>query len=421
LSTEGAWRTDWDRRPPERLWVTHVGSGCASLAVVKGRLYTVGDDSVCCIDIANGDTIWRRPCGRANATPAVDGGRVFVYSNEGILSCFDAVDGRPHWRRDPRKEMGAAGPGRYGYAASPLVVDSRVLAPIRFGRDAGALVAFDTATGREIWRCPHAMHVAFPFWSSPVLGTLDGRETIVWLPGRDVLGIKPTDGSVLWEFAFKESDGFTRIEAGDTAVTPIIRGDRILAHHHPNYAEMRGYRENTFCIEVRDGSARLVWERSEDVMGWFHTPVALDGYAYAGREARGARLHCYDLADGTVQWTAYRYIADGRLHRPTPDTVDGRRERPVPAPGAAAHLKPSGSFMIAGNRLISWGNFAKHLAVLEVSPKGYRVLAHVDIDDAGKWVVPLLLDGRIYCRSDSGNIICLGVGERSAGFPAGEK
>lgn len=409
LSTQSNWRTDWALNPAGRLWMRRIGTGYATVAVVEGRVYTVGEDLLYCLDAASGDVVWQQPCGRANATPTVNGTRVFTYSNEGVLSCFDTADGRLHWQRDPRKDMGAAGPGRYGYAASPLAVRNLLLVPIRFSRDAGALVAFDTASGTETWRFAHAMHAAFPFWSSPVLGMIDGSETLVWLPGRDVVGLKPTDGCLLWEYKFSESAGFTRIPTGDTAATPVIWKDRVLAHHHPSYAEMRGYKENTFCIEIKAGAASLVWQRSEDTMCWFHTPVVLDGYAYAGRETHRARLHCYNLDDGNVEWTAYWYIADGRFHRPTPDTVDGRPERPRPVAGGPLHIEPSGSFMIAGNRLISWGNFERYLAVIEVSPKGYRVLAHTEIDEAGKWVVPLLLDDRLYCRTDSGVLICLDV------------
>jgi hypothetical protein len=81
VSDEKGWMKQWPAAGPKELWKTNVGNGCSSVAVVGGRLYTMGfaltrgpdgktikgdkegrrlgADTVWCIDASSGATIWK--------------------------------------------------------------------------------------------------------------------------------------------------------------------------------------------------------------------------------------------------------------------------------------------------------------------------------------------------------------------------
>jgi outer membrane protein assembly factor BamB len=418
-----------------------IGTGFSTVAVVKDRVYTIGDEWLYCLNADSGEILWKKECGAAHSTPTVHDNKVYAYSKLGLLLCVDATNGEVLWRKDMREDLQADMPGAYGYAASPLIVDDLVIVPFRLESASsspvrpvtakgayameprkpnrkGTLAAFNRTTGKEVWRTPHELHGAYAFWSSPVLATLDGRRIIVWLPAHDVLGVNPTDGAVLWKYEYTEEDGFAKIKKGDTALTPAVWENRILGHHHPDHARFQNHPEVTFCLEIQGGKPRLLWKKTEkrEVLGWFHSPVILDGLAYGGFEI----LNCYDMKTGEIKWSTQKLIADGKLHRPEsgsePYLLGGRRPR------RAEDDKPptiwvSEKLVVADGKLICWGD---RLTVLEVSEKGYRVLAAAPVNGRNSWPVPVLANGRLYCRiHQEGRLICLDV--RSNGAADGKQ
>ena len=76
VSTETGWTTDWPESGPPRLWETNVGKGFATVAVVEGRVYTVGGEHLLCLNADTGKVFWKLECGPAHATPTVHDGKV---------------------------------------------------------------------------------------------------------------------------------------------------------------------------------------------------------------------------------------------------------------------------------------------------------------------------------------------------------
>lgn len=404
VSTEANWLTDWPENGPKKLWQTRVGEGHSTVAVVAGCVYTVGSSEegsgLLCLSADTGKLLWssdppedgRRepPTIDGNATPTVDAGKVYISTSRGSVFCFDAKKGDLIWQRDLTKELGADGPGVYKYAASPLVADGLVIVPLRL--DGGALLGLDKNNGKEVWRTYHHGNPTYGLWSSPVACTIEGHRCVVWLTGLRGVGLAIDDGKTLWQYeiAPPEYPLGRDDHRGTVASTPVISENKIVAQFHPPH--MRGF---TFCLEIRDGKAKVLW-KAPDLATWYHSCVLHDGLVYGVDEAPGkpgpevAPLQCYEFKSGKLLWSAYPF-----------DTGGAAGERPArPKPWA------SPTFMIADGKMILWG---RELVVAKVSADGYEILSKANLGQSGRWTVPILSGGRIYCRTREGDLICLDV------------
>ena len=289
--------TDWSESPPVELWRRPLGPGVSSFAVGGGLLYTQeqrGDDElVACYDAATGEPVWsHRDAARfedshvgagPRATPALSGGRVYSLGATGILNALDAGDGAVVWSRDAAAATGAETP-LWGFVSSPLVVGDIVVV------HAGALVAYDLATGEPRWRGP----AGAGSYSSPQLLTVAGVPQIVMLTHAGVTGVAPADGALLWEHPVP----------GIGIVQPALAapGDVLVSQVGGDAAPLGTHR-----IAVAHGpggwTAAERW-RSSKLKPSFSPFVVHQGHAFG---FDGRLLSCIDLEDGERKWKGGRY------------------------------------------------------------------------------------------------------------------
>src|SRR6266540_3627112 len=168
-----------------RKWKVTVGEGVATPALVGDRLYVFsrqdGNEITRCLSVADGKELWSEKYESLGASgpaqgfsgprssPAVANGKVVTIGVRGMLSCLDAADGRKIWRKDDFH----AYPNFYP-ASSPIITDGLAIAQLG-GRENGALVAYDLATGNEKWKWsgPGPSH------ASPVLMTVGGTKLVI--------------------------------------------------------------------------------------------------------------------------------------------------------------------------------------------------------------------------------------------------
>lgn len=407
VSAEANWPAHWPATGPKRLWTTPIGKGTSAVAVVGNRIYTqgrvldggvrtgaeAGKEAAICLDADTGKILWShaiRPVIGAyspHSTPTVDSGKVYVYATGGELLCLDRETGHVIWR----KPVGGAKPEptAYGHAVSPLVVGDIVI--VACNRKDGTLFGLDSRTGAERWRSEHIPPTKVQaFWSSPVAGMIDGKTCVVYHAARAILGVSPADGTTLWRFDFRDPP-FPTPEDASIASTPILWKGRIFASYRVCDDKAPG---RSFCLEVRGGKAKIVWQTDELCTAW-HSCAPLDGFVYGMDESRmpiakKEGLRCYDLATGQLKWSAKGVEAASR---------EAGRQRWISA----------NPFTVASGRMISY--LQGDLVVTELSPKGPRTLAAVDIGERGQWTVPVLANGRLYLRSTAGKLLCLDVGE----------
>ncbi len=395
VSLERNWSHDWDDAGPKRLWEFNVGSGNSAVSVVGRRLYTIGTsgqadetDTVYCLDTDSGKVVWKHSYARpprkektatrragTNTTPTVHQGKVYTYSGDAQLFCFDAQEGSILWSRELMKELDVRHP-QYDHNSSPVIVDDLVIVLARLP-DA-SIIALHKETGKEIWRAFHETRRGGlgGFWSTPVYRNVDGKPCLVYLPGLSVVGLDPKTGQTQWKYDFIKQ-GIENAQRGAVAASPIVVGNRVFFPFHPDHG--RGF---SACIEINNATVKELW-KSMQLAHWWHSPVvwrdcviALDqGPAAEGSKA-GA-LYCYDIASGKQKWSTYEI---------------GARSRGTLAKGA--------KLMIAGDRLIVF-NDSGSLIVAELTDEGPKLLAMTKpFRRLGKdWTVPVLANGKLYCRS----------------------
>jgi outer membrane protein assembly factor BamB len=295
---------------PEALtpvWKVPVGEGHASPVVVDDRVYVFareGDDEVVrSLDLGTGTVRWRQsykapytvnPAAHAHgkgpkSTPSVAGGRVFTFGIGGILSCFDAADGRLAWRKEFGSQFGETSP-LYGVALSPVVDGGSVVVHVG-GPGRGAVTAFDAATGAVRW----AWKGDGPAYASPVVAEIGGVRQVVTLTESLLVGLSAERGELLWKVPFTTP-------WVQNAVTPIVDGDTVIygGLEHPLRAARVVRRGAAWSTELR-------WESTE-VAAYMSTPVLAGGRLYGLSHRKRGQLFCLDASTGRPIW-----LSDGRL------------------------------------------------------------------------------------------------------------
>jgi hypothetical protein len=156
----------WPEEGPKILWeLTGLGTGYSSVAVVGGRLYTMGDidvesKKVQCVlayDLSTRSRLWAAQVGSPHSdggprcTPTVDNGMVFALGTSGDVVCIDAGGGSVRWRKNFQDDLGIGKNPDWKYSESPLVDGDNVICTPG-GRDA-VMIALEKKTGQVVWKC----------------------------------------------------------------------------------------------------------------------------------------------------------------------------------------------------------------------------------------------------------------------------
>ncbi len=195
------------------LWRTPLRTGFSGPSVANGRVFVMdfsqsgtlrGTERAVALDEKTGKVLWTQEwpvdyrgmmyAYGPRATPTADGDRVYFAGADGKLFCLSAATGAVIWKKDYVVDYGAdrsKWKWDWGFASSPLVDGSRLIALVG-GQPDAKVVAFDKATGKELWRALSSdddLGVA-----QPIIITAGGaRQLIVWYPGA-VVSLDPVTG-----------------------------------------------------------------------------------------------------------------------------------------------------------------------------------------------------------------------------------
>jgi len=247
-----------DRLPTDgllpRVWSTPVGEGYSGPAVADGHVYLTDrlheerTERVLCFDVKTGAEVWQKvyparytvsyPAG-PRATPVVDDGRVFTIGAVGHMFCLDAKTGDEIWKTEFQKDFGTVMP-TWGMAAAPLV-DGQKLITLVGGNDGALVVAFDKATGKEIWRSLEDPTVGY---APPVIYEFGGRrQLIIWHPTA-ISSLDPATGDVIWEIPWQ-------IRSGLAIPMPRKIGDHLF---------LTAFYNGPMMLKVGNDEAEIVWK-----------------------------------------------------------------------------------------------------------------------------------------------------------------
>jgi outer membrane protein assembly factor BamB len=284
-------------------WRSAVGSGQSSPVVSGDTVFVLGREGESevarALSLRTGTQIWRRDYpapyrvypGAASfgagpkSTPVFHDGRLFTIGISGILTAFDAKDGRVVWQKDFTGRFPATAPP-FGTSMSPLVADGRLIVHAG-GHDGGALIAFDPATGKEAW----TLAGDGPSYSSPIVTTFDGQDHIVIQVHRKILGVDPASGKGLWSVPFVTP-------CDQNIVTPLRAGDLIVVSSQDTGTQ--GIR----VVRRGAGWEPVVAWHTRDVSMYMSSPVLVNGRVVGLSHKKRGQYFALAPATGAVESTS---------------------------------------------------------------------------------------------------------------------
>jgi outer membrane protein assembly factor BamB len=285
----------WPQQPTVK-WKVTVGNADATPALVGGKLFVFsrqGDYEVIqCMDAASGATVWSNkyealpatgPAGQhpgPRSSPTVADGKVVTFGVRGTLSCLEADSGKLLWRKDDVR-----GWPQFFTSMSPVIVDGLCVAELG-GKTNGVVVAYDLASGDEKWKWSGDGAA----YASPMEMTVGGTKLILTQTDKRLIALTVADGKLVWEKPYIGKG----MGAGNYD-TPIVDGETIY---------YTGVGRGTTAIKLeKQGdsfSATSLWSNMDNSPR-FCTPVLKDGFIYGLSDP--GKFYCIDAKTGKTAWT----------------------------------------------------------------------------------------------------------------------
>jgi outer membrane protein assembly factor BamB len=378
--------------PPRLVWELPKGESYSSPAIAGGRLvmlHRVGNEEVVeCVHPETAARHWQMRYRTAyedrygynngpRSSPVIDRQRVFTVGAEGTLHCLDLSSGRIVWKRDLRVDYRVT-QDFFGTGSTPLVEGDKLIVIV--GGPGATVVAFDTASGKEVWRVGKEWG---PGYASPTPAIVHGQRRVFVFAGGDsqppsggLMSIDPASGKVDFAFPWR-----SRTYESVNASCPVVFDNKVFIS--------ASYRMGSALIEVqRDFTHKVLWTQ-RDVGLHFDTAVYRDGYLYAfdGRNEPDASLVCIDARTGEVRW---------REAPEWSEVVQGRTE---------SMSSYRGSLLFVDGQFLCLGEMG-HLQWLDLTPKGYREIARAWLFAAREsWALPVLSRGLLYVCQNARDVI----------------
>lgn len=386
ISSETGLLRNWPSQGPKVLWKIPVCEGYAGAAIKDGRVYLNDYDYkkkehlVRCISLLSGKDMWswsypvevRPNHGITRTVPAVGDKLVFSLDPKCRFHALDAKSGKLIWQKNLVQEFKATIPGWYA-GQNPLLDGDRVL--LATGGDAIA-IAFDQATGKEIWRTPNPGKELMSH-SSLMPATIDGVKQYLYLTMKTLMGIDASDGKMLWSIPFT-----ARMVA---VPSPVSIGDgRIFV--------TSGYEAGSTMYKVEKGasgfSARKLFSlTSSQFNSEAHTPILFQNHLFGVGSKTKGRFTCLSL-DGKNVWQS--------------PVVSGNSQE--------SRTFNLGGFLLADGLFFILDGNTGMLRLVEANTSAYKELASAQIlSGEDVWGPMALSEGKLVIR-DMSHMVCIQVG-----------
>jgi outer membrane protein assembly factor BamB len=361
ISSETGLLKEWPAAGPAVMWTANgLGAGYGSMAIAGDRVFVQsirGSNSVVvALNRADGKEVWSKALGSSGSndrgsgprgTPAVDGDRLYVLTENGDLACLK-TDGTAVWQRNILRDFGGS-QIRWLISESPLVDGAHVI--VSPGGPGAGMVKLDKMTGKTVWTSKDLSDNAG--YSSVIVADVQGVRTYMTFTAAAGVGVRASDGKLMFRYPNA---------ANRTAniATPVFSNNKVF------FTSAYGTGGGLLDLTVQNGevSAKEVYFTTN--MKNHHGGVVLvGGYLYGFNDAI---LTCLEFATGNLMW----------------------RDRSV---GKGSVTFADGSLYIQSENNV--------VGLAEATPSGYREKGRFNIPDKGlpSWAHPVVSDGRLYVRN----------------------
>jgi outer membrane protein assembly factor BamB len=189
------------------IWKTELPSGHSSPVLTRDRIFVTAHDKdklfVIALDRQTGKIVWQREVpraqtgrlqnvnGPASPSPVTDGTNVYVFFQDFGMLSYDAA-GKERWKLP-------LGPFNmfYGFGASPILVDDKVILPVDQDNPASYLIAVDKNTGKLRWKVERP--VVISGYSTPIVyQPKQGAKQIIIPESFQLSAYSVADGKRVW-------------------------------------------------------------------------------------------------------------------------------------------------------------------------------------------------------------------------------
>lgn len=289
------------------LWKAKLpGIGSSTPVVWEDRIFvTSGNEGQDCVQAYdwNGKLVWQEKLGPerpgkhkngsgSNSSPITDGKNVYVYFKSGTVASL-TLDGKLNWKLNLQEKYGEDTLW-WDLGTSPVFAGGNiVIAVMQEGES--YVVALNPDDGSEVWKVDRTFPVqkeSGQSYTTPYVGEIDGRETIVIWGADRLTGHDPKDGKILWicEGFNPEDRPMWRVIASPG----VTEGIAVIP-----------FGRTKFCAGVKLGGSGNIteggrlWER-DDLGADCPSPVGRDGKVIVLSD-RG-QINCIDATTGEDIW-----------------------------------------------------------------------------------------------------------------------
>jgi outer membrane protein assembly factor BamB len=193
------------------IWKTVLPAGHSSPVLTSNRIFITAHTNekdtykllVICLDRQTGKQLWQREVprvhggrlqlvnGPASPSPVTDGSNVYVFFQEFGLVSYDGA-GKQRWKLP-------LGPFNmfYGFGASPILVDDKVILPVDQDSPSSYLIAVDKNSGRVRWKVDRP--VVISGYSTPIIyQPKKGVKQVVIPESFQLSAYSVADGKRVW-------------------------------------------------------------------------------------------------------------------------------------------------------------------------------------------------------------------------------
>jgi outer membrane protein assembly factor BamB len=193
------------------IWKTALPPGHSSPVLTRNRIFVTAHTKekesykllVICLDRQTGKLLWQREVprshvgrlqnvnGPASPSPVTDGSNVYVFFQEFGMVSYDGA-GNERWKLP-------LGPFNmfYGFGASPILVDDKIVLPVDQDNPSSYLIAVDKNSGRVRWKVDRP--VVISGYSTPIIYQPNqGPKQIVIPESFQLSAYSVEDGKRVW-------------------------------------------------------------------------------------------------------------------------------------------------------------------------------------------------------------------------------
>lgn len=314
--------TSWDES--KIAWKVDLGGDGQSSPVTWGdKLFLTGaseDGSeryVMCLSAKDGSTLWKETVeskhpeefhkmnSRATPSCATDGNTVVAFFGPAGLHAW-SVDGEKKWGLD----LGDF-PGSWGIAASPIIVDGKVIQNCD-NEGPSKLLAVDIETGETVWETEREAKPKGG-WSTPILIENGGKKELVLNGEFGVNAYDPETGKDLW---------FCKGFNGRGSPVPDFADGKLYV--------VNGKPGDVYCVEPGGSGdvtdSKMIWHAARKGGRDLPSPAVVDGTLFVS--SMSGIASCYNaetgetyyserLSEKGIEVAAAPLVADGLIYLQT--------------------------------------------------------------------------------------------------------